>query len=237
MRLVIKNISKSFGKFYALNNINFNVEDNELKIIIGPNGAGKTTFVNVITGVLKEDKGDILLNDKKINHLPSYKRVHLGISRTFQVPSPFFNMTVYENILAGAIFSKRIEKDNILNKVEEILNILEISKLRDIPVKNLPTDQIKMVDFGRALAENPKFLFLDEIGAGLTDKEILDLAYKIKKIKKDFGLSIIYIGHVMRLVKELGGLITVFNNGKILTEGKYNEVLNNSEVRKIYFGE
>lgn len=235
MTLELKKISKRFGELYALNNVDLKIENKGIKIIIGPNGAGKTTLVNVVSGILKEDSGHIFLKGNKINHLSPHKRARLGIARTFQIPKPFLNLSVYENVLVGALFSGRLNKRDAIERTEEVLKILEISDLANKQARELTSDEMKFVDLGRALAGNPYYLFIDEIGAGLTESEIVELSNKIKKIEKE-GISIVYIGHVMRLVKELGGSVMVFNNGSPMVEGTYEEIINNPEVLKIYFG-
>ena len=236
MTMELKKISKKFGELYALKDVDLKIEDEGIKIIIGPNGAGKTTLVNVISGIIREDSGYILLNENKINHLSPHRRAKIGIARTYQIPKPFMNLTVRENILVGALFSGRLKKKDAIQRTEDVLKMLEISNIADKMANELTSDQMKFVDLGRALAGNPKYLFIDEIGAGLTESEIIELSNKIKLIGKE-GISVIYIGHVMRLVKELGGRVIVFNNGSPMIEGTYDDIINNTDVLKIYFGE
>ncbi len=235
--LAVENVRKNFGKLAALRDVNLRFEDKSLISIIGPNGAGKTTLVNVITGVLREDQGLIKLDGRLINKLPPNARIKLGVGRTFQIPKPFPNLTVRENIEIGSIFAKKIEKKDIDEEIDRILNLLGLKSLEDKTAGLLNTEQRKMVDLGRALATKPKYLFLDELGAGLAEGEILSLSKLIKKIQSEEGITIIYIGHVMRLVKELDSPIIVFSEGSPIFQGSFEEVVSNTKVIEIYLGD
>ncbi len=235
--LEIKGLRKNFGKLAALNNVNLEFKEGELNAIIGPNGAGKTTLINVVTGVIREDAGIINLNGRKINKLSSYERIRLGINRTFQIPKPFLNLTVIENIKIGAIFSGKANKSQIEEDVERILKLLSLEKFADKTAEELNTEQRKMVDLGRALASKPNYLFIDEIGAGLAEGELFALSNLIKGINKNEGISIIYVGHVMKLVKQLECPIIVFSEGSPILRGSFDEVTTNEEVIKLYLGE
>lgn len=235
--LSLNGIGKKFGKLAALSDVNLDFRDNELNSIIGPNGAGKTTLINVVTGVFREDTGTISLYDKDINKLPSYSRTRLGISRTFQIPKPFLNLTVRENIRVGTLFSGRTTKGEVDEEVDGIMNLLGLEPISERQAEELNTEQRKLVDLGRALASKPKYLFMDEMGAGLAEGEIMTLSKLIKGIHKERGISVIYVGHVMKLVKQLDSPITVFSEGSPIFKGSYDEVTSNEEIIRIYLGE
>ncbi len=235
--LELRGIRKNFGKLAALNDVNLEFKENELIAIIGPNGAGKTTLINVITGVLKEDSGTIRYLHKEINVLPAYLRARLGINRTFQIPKPFSNLTVIENVRIGALFSNDKKGQTMEEEVERVLSLLRLKSLADKPAKELNTEQKKLVDLGRALVSRPKFLFMDEMGAGLAEEEILTLSNLIRGIQKDEGVSVVYVGHVMKLVKQLQCPIAVFSEGSPIFQGSYDEVTSNPAIIKLYLGE
>ncbi|MEM0195664.1 MAG: ATP-binding cassette domain-containing protein [Thermoplasmatales archaeon] len=234
--LRLTNVTKNFGKLAALKNVNLEFGEGEMNAIIGPNGAGKTTLINVITGVLREDTGIISFYNKNINRLPAYARTRLGINRTFQIPKPFLNLTVAENVRIGTLFSGISDKSQVDDEVENILDLLGLKTFSEKTAAQLNTEQRKLVDLGRALASKPKYLFIDEIGAGLAEGEIAALSSLIRGIQKKEGISIIYVGHVMKLVQQLECPITVFSEGSPIFHGSYDEVVTNDEIIKLYLG-
>jgi branched-chain amino acid transport system ATP-binding protein len=235
--LGIKNVSVSFGKLKALNNVTYQVEAASLNTIIGPNGAGKTTLVNVVSGILHEDSGEIWMEGMKINAFSPSKRAKLGIARTFQIPKPFYNLTGYENIKIGAIFAGENDKKNAEEETERVIKILDLGSIVNKKCKELNTDQLKLIDLGRALVSKPKYMFVDEMGAGLSEHEIIGVSKLIRDIVEREKISIIYIGHVMKLVKELNAPITVFHEGSPIFRGSYTEVVQNKRVVEIYLGD
>ena len=235
--LSLKGIWKNFGKLTALKNVNIEFQEGSLIAIIGPNGAGKTTLVNVTTGVFREDKGSIIIDNKAINRLSPDHRTKMGISRTFQIPKPFSNLTVRENVKIGGLFSGRANKRKIEEDSDRILGELGLKSMEGKRADDLNTEQRKLVDLGRAIASKPKYLFMDEMGAGLAETEIISLSKRIKKIQAEEGISVIYIGHVMKLVKELDCPIVVFSEGSPIFKGTYDEVMSNDEIIKLYLGD
>lgn len=235
--LSLRKVWKNFGRLAALRDVSLDFGENNLTAIIGPNGAGKTTLVNVTTGVFREDSGVIMLDAKQINKLSPNDRVKLGIGRTFQIPKPFPNLTVRENVEVGCLFSKRIKKHEIEEEIDEIMHLLGLKSIEGKLAGELNTEERKLVDLGRALASKPRYLFMDEMGAGLAEAEIISLSKLIKGIHKEKEISIIYVGHVMRLVKELESPIVVFSEGSPIFTGTYDEVISNENVVNIYLGE
>lgn len=235
--LALRKVWKNFGKLTALKDVSLDFGEKSLTAIIGPNGAGKTTLVNVITGVFQEDSGIIMLDGKQINKLSPNDRVKLGIARTFQIPKPFLNLTVRENVKVGCLFSKRTMKYEIDDEIDEIMKLLGLNSVEEKIAGELNTEERKLVDLGRALASKPRYLFMDEMGAGLAEGEIISLSKLIKKIHIEKEISIIYIGHVMKLVKELESPIIVFSEGSPIFTGKYDEIISNNNVVNIYLGD
>ena len=229
-------VSKSFGKMDVLSEIDFDFKEGEMHVIIGPNGAGKTTFVNIMTGVYSVDSGKIVLNDRNITKLPSHKRVRSGIGRTFQIPKPFMDLSVLQNVLVGSYFGSGKRSEEAVEVAMRNISFVGLKEKRDVIARELTSSQMKLLDLARALSGNPKFLFVDELAAGLSPSEIDDVAEKIKQINES-GVCVIYIGHVMNLVKKLNGKVTALNNGVKIASGSYEEVANEPEVQKVYLGE
>jgi len=227
---------KSFGRLRAVDGFSMNIEPGAVKALIGPNGAGKTTFVNLVTGVLSPDSGRIRMDERCLLKLPPYERARLGIARTYQIPKPYPNLTVLENVLVSAYFAGGLRGEEALSAAEEALRFVGISSLADKLASELNAEQQKLVDFARALASRPKYLLIDEIGAGLSPEELEGLASKIRHLAKQ-GVGILYVGHIMKMVRSVADWVVVMNEGKKVAEGTYDEIASNEEVIKIYLGE
>ena len=227
---------KSFGRLRAVDHFSMKIEKGEVKALIGPNGAGKTTFVNLVTGALYPDEGRIRLDGKCIAKLPSYKRARLGLARTYQIPKPYPNLTVLENVLVSSIYSARLKGEEALSNAVEALKFVGIYELADKQASELNAEQQKLLDFARALAARPRYLLIDEIGAGLSPEELDSLATKIRSLAKQ-GIGILYIGHIMKMVKSVADWVVVMNEGREVAEGTYDQIASNEEVIKIYLGE
>ncbi|NAZ32669.1 MAG: ATP-binding cassette domain-containing protein [Acidilobus sp.] len=227
---------KSFGRLRAVDGFSMNIEPGAVKALIGPNGAGKTTFVNLVTGVLSPDSGRIRMDSRCLLKLPPYERARLGIARTYQIPKPYPNLTVLENVLVSAYFAGGLRGEEALSTAEEALRFVGISSLADKLTSELNAEQQKLVDFARALASRPKYLLIDEIGAGLSPEELEGLASKIRHLAKQ-GMGVLYVGHIMKMVRSVADWVVVMNEGKKVAEGTYDEIASNEEVIKIYLGE
>jgi len=227
---------KSFGRLRAVDGFSMNIEPGAVKALIGPNGAGKTTFVNLVTGVLSPDSGRIRMDRRCLLKLPPYERARLGVARTYQIPKSYPNLTVLENVLVSAYFAGGLRGEEALSAAEEALRFIGISSLADKLASELNAEQQKLVDFARALASRPKYLLIDEIGAGLSPEELEGLASKIRHLAKQ-GMGVLYVGHIMKMVRSVADWVVVMNEGKKVAEGTYDEIASNEEVIKIYLGE
>ena len=236
MALEAINLVKTFGRLRAVDNFSMTIERGTVKALIGPNGAGKTTFVNLVTGVLKPDSGRIRLEGRCILHLSMYERARLGIARTYQIPRPYPNLTVLENALVPAYHAAGLRGEEALEAAVEALKYVGIYDLADKLASELNAEQQKLLDFARALAARPKYLLIDEIGAGLSPEELDLLAAKIRGLAKQ-GMGVLYIGHIMRMVRNVADWVVVMNEGRKIAEGTYDEIASNEEVIKIYLGE
>jgi branched-chain amino acid transport system ATP-binding protein len=238
MLLEIKGICKNFGGVRALENVEIIVEENERLGLIGPNGSGKTTLLNIISGTLRQDSGEIIFNGEKISNMPTYKRAEKGIARTFQVPRPFPSLTVLNNVLVPLTFvSKRWRnRTDAIDKAEEILRSVGLGSKLGVYPKELTQVEMRKLELARALALNPRLLLLDEVMAGLTSGEILEVLDLLKKLNER-GITIIRVEHIMSAVMNFCERIVVLNNGSKIAEGEPGEIRGSEAVVKAYFGE
>jgi branched-chain amino acid transport system ATP-binding protein len=235
--LEVDNVTKRFGGLIALKNITLNVEKGEIVGLIGPNGAGKTTLFNVIAGTYKPEEGSIKFEGKDITRLPPHKICKLGIARTFQVPKPFPNMTVYENVLAAYLFSGAQKKaTEVEQEITSILKRLWLEEKKNMPASKLTIYEQRMLEIARSLAMKPKLLLLDEVLAGLNPTETSQAISVIRELNFKDGMTIMMIEHNMRAIMSVSDRIIVLNQGEKLAEGRPQEVANDPEVVRVYLG-
>jgi len=230
-------IVKKFGGLTALNKVSFSVERGLIFGVIGPNGAGKTTLLNCITGVYKPDLGTIRFNNEDITGLRPHKICLKGIARTHQIVKPFRTLSVYKNVMIGALFGRYGKKDSkIINeKVEEILEFTGLIDKKDVLASNLTLADQRKLELARALATNPELLLLDEVIAGLNPTETDGMVNIVRQIR-DMGITIIMIEHVMRAVMKTCDRIMVLHHGEKIAIGTPKEISNNIKVIEAYLG-
>ncbi len=250
-KLHVQNISLSFGGIKALQNIDFEVEDGQIFAVIGPNGAGKTSLINSINGFYRPQEGAILLDGQDITQLPPFRRAKLGISRTFQNIALYTNMTALDNLMAarhlhmksnmitGALFWGPARNEEIAHRrrVEEIIDFLEMERVRNEVVGNLSYGLRKRVELGRALALEPSLLLLDEPMAGMNVEEKEDMARFILDIHERQGMTIMLIEHDIGLVMDISHRIVALDFGMKIAEGTPQEISNDDAVIKAYLGQ
>jgi branched-chain amino acid transport system ATP-binding protein len=232
--LECKNISKRFGGLWALKQVNIQIKEKEILGIIGPNGAGKTTLFNVITGFVKPDEGRVIAFGKDITGKEPYEICKLGIARTFQVPKPFPNLTVLENVAIGALIRSKSVNEAV-EKAKEILDLVGLSHKKNVYGRDLTVLEMKRLELAKALATEPKILLLDEVMAGLKPAEVDEVLQVIKSIRKR-GITVVIIEHVMRAVQSVCERVVVLDRGRVIAEGTPEEVSRNDEVIKSYLG-
>jgi branched-chain amino acid transport system ATP-binding protein len=232
--LECKNISKRFGGLWALKQVNIQIKEKEILGIIGPNGAGKTTLFNVITGFVKPDEGRVIAFGKDITGKEPYEICKLGIARTFQVPKPFPNLTVLENVAIGALIRSKSVNEAV-EKAKEILDLVGLSHKKNVYGRDLTVLEMKRLELAKALATEPKILLLDEVMAGLKPAEVDEVLQVIKSIRKR-GITVVMIEHVMRAVQSVCERVVVLDRGRVIAEGTPEEVSRNDEVIKSYLG-
>jgi branched-chain amino acid transport system ATP-binding protein len=248
MILEINNVYKSFGGLNALKNVSFSLKEREIHALIGPNGAGKTTLINIINGLEKLDSGKVIFKGKEINKLSPHKRAKMGIARTFQHIELFGDMTALENIMVGMYlsyekgfmrsgFSFLRDEKELIDKSLFILDYINLSHRKNEIASNLPVGEQRLLEIGRALANEPELLLLDEPAAGLNTKETKSLSTLIQKVRDEKGITILIVEHDMELVMGISDFITVLNFGKIIAEGEPLSIQKNPQVISAYLGE
>lgn len=248
--LEVKDLTKNFGGLTAVGDVTMELHEGELVGLIGPNGAGKTTLFNLLTGVYEPSEGTISLAGTILNGKAPSKIASLGLGRTFQNIRLFKNMTVLENVLIGLgnhgkseVFASFFRlpafyknEEALKTKANELLKIFDLDGDADTLAKNLPYGQQRRLEIVRALATEPKILFLDEPAAGMNPQETAELTQLIRKIKEEFGITIILIEHDMSLVMEVTERIYVLEYGRLIAHGTPEEIRNNKRVIEAYLG-
>ena len=248
--LEVANVSLRFSGIVALNDVSFAVEPGELLAIVGPNGAGKTSLLNCITGAYHASAGAIVFDGTEITQAPAHTAAKRGIARTFQHNELFPQLTVLENLLLGrhaflnhgllsaGLFLGRCRSWELRQreKVEEVVEFLELEPYRKRVVGDLPYGIQKFVGLARALAAEPRLVLLDEPSAGLNRQEKEDLARFLLRIRHEFAPTMIWIEHDMQLVRDLADRVFVLHYGSELSSGPPEQVLSDPRVIKAYIG-
>jgi branched-chain amino acid transport system ATP-binding protein len=248
--LQLSGVSKRFGGLKAVSDISFAVEAGEIFSLIGPNGAGKTTLFNLISAIFKPSAGNIQFEGRDITGRPTYALARLRIARTFQNLAVFKHESVVSNLLVGlhthlaanplsglAFWGPaRREEIRARERVEEIIEFLEIEDIRDQPVGTLSYGLQKRVELGRALAIDPKLLLLDEMVSGMNQEEREDIARFILDLKEQLGMTIMMVEHDMGIVMDISDRVCVMNHGEKIAEGAPTAVSADPAVIEAYLG-
>jgi branched-chain amino acid transport system ATP-binding protein len=233
--LRLNDLTRSFGSLKAVDGIHLEVAPGEALGIIGPNGAGKSTLFNLITGLLKPDSGTVQFGGRDITHAPPRARCIAGIGRSFQIPSPFENLTVFENLLVAAIHGRGQRQAQVVDACGDILDRTALLGVANRRAGTLNLLGRKRLELARALASAPRLLLLDEIAGGLTEAECGDLVKLIQEIKQS-GITIVWIEHIVHALLAVVSRLMVLNFGRKIVEGEPRSVMASGEVREIYMG-
>ncbi|MGY9024973.1 MAG: ABC transporter ATP-binding protein [Candidatus Pelagibacterales bacterium] len=248
--LSIQNLSKNFGGIKAVNNVSLNIKKGSITGLIGPNGAGKTTLFNIIAGNIKNNSGQIFLENDDITHLPSHELFDKGLLRTFQIAHEFSRLTVLENLMVvpGAQTGEKLigtwfnyskvktEEIAIREKAEEVIEFLKLTHLTHELAGNLSGGQKKLLELGRTMMVDAKLVLLDEVGAGVNRTLLKDIASTILRLNQERGYTFCMIEHDIDFISELCDWVIVMAEGSILTQGKIEEIKNNESVIEAYLG-
>jgi branched-chain amino acid transport system ATP-binding protein len=232
--LSLVNLNKRYGALVVTDDVSLAIENGEIVGILGPNGAGKTTLFNLVAGTVKPDSGVVLFKGDDVTGEGASARCKAGISRSFQVPHPFNGMTVFENILVGAAFGRGHDDPEAY-----ALRIMEMTGMKNKAnalAGSITLLERKRLEMARALATEPELLLLDEIAGGLTERECQSLLSAIRDVHAS-GVTIVWIEHVVHALLSVAQRLVVLNFGKLIADGRPEEVMNSRDVKSVYLGE
>ncbi|MDV3293390.1 MAG: ABC transporter ATP-binding protein [Nitrososphaerales archaeon] len=234
--LRLSGVAKRFSGLEVLKDVSFDVSEGQVVGLIGPNGAGKTTLFNIISGALKPNGGKVFFLGKNITGSPPHRVSRLGIARTFQIPQPFPEMSVLQNVEAAGLFGNRDSRTSLPADAESICEKAGLSGKLGTAAKSLTAPEKKRLEVARALSTAPKLLLLDEFAAGFTAAEAAWASGLIKTLSKEFGITIIWTEHVMRILMRSVERVMVLQQGELIAQGSPAEIANNEKVLSAYFG-
>lgn len=242
--LELQDLSRNFGGLQAVDRVSLTVAENELRVIIGPNGAGKTTFFNLISGLIQPSGGRIRLFGQDVTRMPSERRAHLGLGRTFQITTLFPELTVLQNVFLASQAQKRLKfmmhrpvdwEGPLLASTRELLREWGLWDKKNVKVKTLSYGEQRQIDIILALVQKPRLLLLDEPTAGLSRAETNAVTEIVRTLGRDH--TILMIEHDMEVAFSLAKRITVLHEGKVFADGVPEEIRGNPRVKEIYLGE
>lgn len=234
--LRVVGLCKRFGGVVAAREVNLEVRAGEILAVIGPNGAGKSTLLNLLSGLIRPDAGQIEFLDENITHTPPEVRAWKGLGRAFQIVQPFHEMTVRENLMVGALYGKPGTSLQAARKVvEEVIELTGLKSKAETEAGELTLLEDKRLELARALCTQPKLLLLDEVMAGLRPAEAM-VAVELVKRTRASGVTVLFIEHLMPMVRALADRVVVMDYGQVIAEGRYEEVAANAKVREAYLG-
>ncbi|MBS4023577.1 MAG: ABC transporter ATP-binding protein [Dethiobacter sp.] len=248
--LELKNLTKIFGGLSAVEDVSLRVNSGEIMGLIGPNGAGKTTLFNLVSGVMKETRGNVFFQNEDVTEFSPNQLVKKGLIRTFQGNVHFKNSTVIDNVLMGchvqtkvsffgSLFNTRYtcsRESELLKSAIDIIDFLGLTEYRNELAKNLPHGYQRALGIAIALASDPKFLMLDEPAAGMNAEETETLMDMLRQIRKEKGITILLVEHDMKMVMGICDRIAVLNFGKKIAEGIPEQIRANQDVIEAYLG-
>ncbi|MFM7886812.1 MAG: urea ABC transporter ATP-binding protein UrtD [Pseudanabaena sp.] len=240
--LEIEDVTVSFDGFKAINNLNFDMEQGELRVIIGPNGAGKTTFLDVITGKTKPTEGQVRFKGRNTRSLSEHQIARMGVGRKFQTPRVYLNLTPRENLELASnpnknVFSTLFKSPSVVEKqkVNDLLRTIGLMHKSEMKAEFLSHGEKQWLEIGMLIAQSPDLLLVDEPVAGLTDEETEKTGELLMSLSESH--SIIVIEHDMEFVRQIARKVTVLHQGSVLCEGNFEEVQNDPRVIEVYLGQ
>ncbi|MCX7381457.1 MAG: ABC transporter ATP-binding protein [Alphaproteobacteria bacterium] len=249
--LRVSDVVMRFGGIIALNGVSFDVERGQICGLIGPNGSGKTTMFNCISGIYRHSRGDIVFEGQSLNGVPRHRMAGIGLGRTFQNVALFNTMSVRDNMLVGAhhrgnsgffanalrLAAARRDEQEAVEGIDELLDLLDLRAVADVPAGGLPFGTRKRIELARALMGRPKLLLLDEPAGGLNHGEVGELGDLFRRVRDHFNLSILLVEHHMALVMSVSEKVVALEFGMKIAEGTPEQVRNEPEVIRAYLGD
>jgi branched-chain amino acid transport system ATP-binding protein len=228
-------IAQRFGALVVLDGVDFQLAPGESVGVVGPNGAGKTTLLSILAGSIRPTSGRVRYEGNDVTGMRADRRCRLGIGRTHQIPRPFVGMTVFENVLVGAMQGANQRRNDAYARVIDVLQTCGLVDVANRRAADLGLLDRKRLELGRALATDPKVLFLDEIGGGLTDAEAIELVGTIKELRRR-GIAVIWIEHIVHVLVQAIDRLVCLDAGRIIADGLPDAVLNDTAVIDAYLG-
>jgi len=240
--LEVEGLSKRFGGFVALDDINLAVRAGERLGLIGPNGSGKSTLVNCLCGTLVNESGTVRFEGRDLAGQSAHERTRLGMARSFQLPRPFTSMTVSDNLKVPLLYTVNARRKpalteaEIATRCEELLNLVGLAdRARRLP-RDLTQVEMRKLELARAMAAEPKLLIADEAMAGLSNSEVNDIVALLIRLN-EHGITVILIEHIMRAVMSFSQRLAVLVSGKKIADGRPDEVIRDADVERAYIGQ
>ena len=233
--LATEGLTKHFAGLVANEAIDFNLEAKSIRCVIGPNGAGKTTFISMISGHLQPTSGRIFYKGEDVTGLSVIKRARIGIARKFQTPTVFDNLSVHDNVEL-AVLGTRCPRSRREERILEVLELIRLGEQRAQPVRFLSHGQRQWLEVGMLIAREAELLLLDEPTAGMTAEETASTALLVRRLADELGYSVIIIEHDINFIRDLKAPVTVLHLGRVLSEGSFDVIAANEQVREVYLG-
>jgi branched-chain amino acid transport system ATP-binding protein len=236
--LEVQGLTKRFGGFTAVKEVSFGLGEGEILGLIGPNGSGKSTIFNLISGALRPNQGSIRFQGREVGGLSPAAICHQGIARTFQIPRPFRKLSIFDNVMLAAYYGHDggISRSEARGIAADALATVGLPAEQGVPVEGLGAAGLKKLELARALATRPKLLLADESLGGLDDTEIEQAADMLSAIRRDRGITIIWVEHIMGVLMRVVDRCIVLDHGEKIAEGEPHAVAHDPKVVEVYLG-
>jgi branched-chain amino acid transport system ATP-binding protein len=233
--LALRDVSRSFGSLRVIDGLSLTVAEGEALGLIGPNGAGKTTALNLMIGRLRPERGAVIFDGRDVTRVAPHARCRTGIALTHQIPHPFDDLTVFENVLVGGVFGGARGERAAYAPCMAALELSGLAPKANTRAGALTLLERKRLELARALATSPRVLLLDEIAGGLAEQEVHELVDLIRRVHRE-GVAIVWIEHIVHALRSVVSRLAVIGAGRLLTEGAPDEVMASPEVQRVYLG-